>query len=68
VYAVAAFGLLIGFNTMLTVQFWSRVWYKNDSYVMPWNVVAENLEPLLNPEKIEVSGSSHAAERRGCFH
>ncbi len=55
VYAVAAFGLLIGFNTMLTVQFWSRVWYKNDSYVTPWNAVAENLEPLLNPEKIEVT-------------
>jgi hypothetical protein len=55
VYAVAAFGLLLGFNTMLTVQFWSRVWYKNDSYVLPWNVVAENLEPLLNPEKIEVN-------------
>jgi hypothetical protein len=55
VYAVAAFGLLMGFNTMITLQHWSRVWYKNGSYVLPHTVVANHQEPLLNPETVEVN-------------
>lgn len=58
VYAVAAFGILLGFNVMVTIQMWSRIWYKNESYVLPSHVVAEHLEPLLDPKTIEVNSHS----------
>jgi hypothetical protein len=55
VYAVAAFGILLGFNTMVSIQMWSRVRYPNENYVLPSHMVAEHQEPLLNPQTIEVN-------------
>lgn len=55
-YALAAFGILIGFNVLLTVQRCSRVYHPNKNYQQP-EFVNQNLEPLINREKIEIQDS-----------
>lgn len=52
-YALAAFGILIGFNVLLTVQRCTRVHHANKNYQQP-EFVNQNLEPLINRDKIEI--------------
>lgn len=52
-YALAAFGILIGFNVLLTVQRCVRVHHPNKNYRQSGKV-SENIEPLINRDTIEI--------------
>ncbi len=54
VYAVAAFGILVGFNIMLSIQRCRRVRHDNENYRQP-PTVTENIEPLLDKQNIVLS-------------
>jgi hypothetical protein len=51
VYAVAAFGVTLGFLIMFCLQECKRVYHSNPNYVQPPHVT-ENMQPLLDSDKI----------------
>jgi hypothetical protein len=51
VYAVAAFGVTLGFLVMFVLQECKRVYHSNPNYAQPPHVT-ENLQPLLDSEKV----------------
>jgi hypothetical protein len=54
VHAVSAFGILIGFNIMLSIQRCFRITNGNSNYHQPTNV-SEREDPLLNKENMEMN-------------